>query len=95
MLFSILLSTTIGYGQSVDIENYLNTSEDSEGSSDLYDMIEEYSSYKFDLNRSAVEVLYMNQLINATTIRAIQKKRNRGKQFRSVKDVKELNLDEE
>ena len=95
MLFSILLSTTISYGQSMDIENYLNTSEDIEGSSDLYDMIEEYSSYKFDLNKSAVEVLYMNQLINSTTIRAIQKKRNRGKQFRSVKDVKELNLDEE
>ena len=95
MLLSFLLSATISYGQSVDIENYLNTSEEIEGSSDLYDMIEEYSTYKFDLNKSAVEVLYMNQLINSNTIRAIQKKRKRGKKFRSINDVKELNLDEE
>ena len=95
MLLSFLLSATISYGQSVDIENYLNTSEEIEGSSDLYDMIEEYSTYKFDLNKSAVELLYMNQLINSNTIRAIQKKRKRGKKFRSINDVKELNLDEE
>lgn len=95
MLCSFLLSTTISYAQTADIENYLNTSENLESSSDLYDMIEEYSGNKFDLNKSAVELLYMNQLINSNTIRAIQKMRNRGKKFRSVNDVKELNLDEE
>ena len=95
MLYSFLLSATISYAQTVDIENYLNTTENLESSSDLYDMIEEYSGNKFDLNKSAVELLYMNQLINSNTIRAIQKMRNRGKKFRSVNDVKELNLDEE
>ena len=91
----ILLSVTVSYGQSVDLENYLNPSEEIEGSSDLYDMIEEFSVYKFDLNKSAVEELYTIQLINSNTIRAIQKKRKRGEIFRSVNDVKELNLGQE
>ena len=77
----ILLSAAVSYGQSVDLENYLNPSEEIEGSSDLYDMIEEFSVYKFDLNESAVEELYLNQLINSNTIRAIQKKRKRGRYF--------------
>ncbi len=95
LLFSFLLSATISQGQSINLENYLNTSEEIEGSSDLYDMIEEYLTYKFDLNESAVEELYMNQLINSNTIQAIQKRREKGKKFRSVNDVRELNLDEE
>ena len=92
-LISFLMSATLSSGQSVDFENYLNTSEDTEGSSDLYDIIEEFSNYKFDLNRSAVEELYMNQLINSNTIKAIRKKRKRGETFSSVNDVKELDLD--
>ncbi|MCH7955569.1 MAG: hypothetical protein IIC40_07475, partial [Candidatus Marinimicrobia bacterium] len=68
LLFSFLLSATISQGQSINLENYLNTSEEIEGSSDLYDMIEEYLTYKFDLNETAVEELYMNQLINSNTI---------------------------
>ena len=90
-----LLSATVSYGQSLDFENYLNNSEEIEGSSDLLDMIEEFSIYKFDLNESDVEELYMNQLISANTILAIKEMRKRGEKIRSVNDVNQLNLDKE